>query len=263
MYAQAPDLRDFYASMLGRVVLRVLKPRLRGLWPDVQGLRLLGVGYATPFLRLFAPEAERVAALMPARQGAVFWSSYDGATAASHGQAAMCEEDAWPIETSSVDRVLVVHGVPGAENLDAVLRESWRVLTGQGRLMLIVPNRAGLWARFDHTPFGQGTPFSMSQIRQHLRDYLFVPENAERALFVPPTSSRLVLAAAPLAEKIGRGFCNAFGGVNIIDAGKQVYAGHLVTNPQRVPALNRRRVIVGSSRAARQSPTSFHPREGK
>lgn len=253
MYGQAPDLREFYASMLGRVVLRLLRPRLRAVWPDVQGQRMLGVGYAAPFMRSFAAEAERVAALMPARQGALFWSSYDGAAAARHGQVCLCEEDAWPIETSSIDRLLVVHGVPGAENLDAVLRESWRVLTGQGRLLLIVPNRAGVWARFDHTPFGLGTPFSLSQIRQHLRDYLFVPEYAERALFVPPTSSRLVLAAAPLAEKVGRTFFNAFGGVNIIDASKQVYAGHLVANPQRVPGFARRRVVVGSSRTARDT----------
>lgn len=254
MYEQAPDLREFYSSILGRVALRMLRPRLRALWPDVHGQRILGVGYATPFLRPFAAEAERVAALMPARQGAVFWSSYEGATGAGHGQVCLCEEDNWPIETSSVDRVMVVHGVPGAENLDAVLRESWRVLTGQGRLLLIVPNRAGVWARFDHTPFGQGTPFSLGQIRQHLRDYLFVPEKVDRALFMPPSTSRLVLTAAPLAEKLGRTLFNAFGGVNIIDASKQVYAGHLVANPQRVPMVARRRYIVGSSRTVRNGP---------
>jgi hypothetical protein len=251
MYQQAPDLREFYSSMLGRVALRVLRPRLRHFWPDVHGERILGVGYATPFLRPFAAEAERVAALMPARQGAVFWSSYEGAAGGAHGQVCLCEEDAWPIETSSVDRIIVVHGVPGAENLDAVLRESWRVLTGQGRLLLIVPNRAGVWARFDHTPFGQGSPFSVGQIRQHLRDYLFVPERAEGALFMPPTASRMVLSAAPIVEKLGRTLFNAFGGVNIIEASKQVYAGHLVANPQRVPVLARRRYFVGSSRSMR------------
>ncbi len=249
MHLQASDLQEFYSSMLGRVALRLLRPRLRRLWPDVHGQRLLGVGYATPFLRPFAIEAERVAALMPARQGGVFWSSYEGEIATRHGQACLCEDDSWPIETSSVDRVMIVHGVSGVENLDAVLRESWRVLTGQGQVMLIVPNRAGVWARFDNTPFGQGIPFSMGQIRQHLRDYLFVPEQAERALFVPPTSSRLVLTAAPLFEKIGNRLLNAFGGVNIVTATKQVYAGHLVTNPHRIPLVARRRVVITSTRS--------------
>lgn len=250
MHPQAPDLQDFYSSMLGRVALRLLRPRLKRLWSDVHGQRLLGVGYATPFLRPFAAEAERVAALMPARQGAVFWSSYDGAIGEQHGQVCLCEEDSWPIETSSVDRIMVVHGAPSVESLDSVLRESWRVLTGQGRLLLIVPNRAGVWARFDNSPFGQGTPFSMGQIRQHLRDYLFVPETSERALFVPPTSSRLVLTAAPLFEKIGAKLFNAFGGVNIVSASKQVYAGHLVASPARSPLAARRRVVITTTRNA-------------
>lgn len=249
MYGQAPDLQDFYSSMLGRVALRLLRPKLRRLWPDVHGQRVLGVGYTTPFLRPFSAEAERVAALMPARQGAVFWSSYDGAVSDQHGQVCLCEEDSWPIETSSVDRIMVVHGLPSTESLDAVLRESWRVLTGQGRLLLIVPNRSGIWARSDNSPFGQGTPFSLGQIRQHLRDYLFVPEAAERALFVPPTSSRLILTAAPLFEKIGAKVFNAFGGVNIVTASKQVYAGHLVASPARIPLAARRRVVISATRS--------------
>lgn len=235
--------------MLGRVALRTLRPHLKRLWPDVRGQRLLGVGYAPPLLRPFAAQAERVAALMPARQGAVFWSSHDGPAAEQHGQVCLCDEESWPIETSSIDRIMVVHGVPSTESLDAVLRESWRVLTGQGRLLLIVPNRSGIWARSDNSPFGQGTPFSLGQIRQHLRDYLFVPETAGRALFVPPTHSRLVLTAAPLFEKIGAKLFNAFGGVNIVTAGKQVYAGHLVASPARIPLAARRRVIITTSRS--------------
>lgn len=253
MYGQATDLRDFYSSMLGRVVLRQLRPQLHRIWPDVKGDRLLGVGYAVPFLRPFAAEARQVAALMPARQGAVFWSSYEGAAGLAHGQVCLCEEEEWPIETNSVDRILIVHGTPGIESLDAVLRESWRVLTGQGRLLLIVPNRAGIWARFDNSPFGQGAPFSLSQIRQHLRDYLFVPERAERALFMPPSASRLVLAAAPLLETVGSRLFNAFGGLNIVEAGKQVYAGHLVASPSRIPFAGRRRIVVSTQRTVRNS----------
>lgn len=249
MYGQAPDLREFYASMLGRVVLRTLRPYLRRLWPDVQGQRVLGVGYATPFLRPFAAGAAQVAALMPSRQGAVFWSSVEGAEGMARGQTCLCDEEEWPIETSSVDRIMIVHGTPGIESLDAVLRESWRVLNGQGRLMLIVPNRTGIWARLDNNPFGQGTPFSLSQIRQHLRDYMYVPEQAEHALFFPPTSSRMLLAAAPVFEKIGGQLFGAFGGLNIVDACKVVYAGHPAVAPQR-RVLSGRRIVVSTSRTS-------------
>ena len=33
-----------------------------------------------------------------------------------------------------------------------LLRELWRVLAPNGRLLLVVPNRRGLWARVDTTP---------------------------------------------------------------------------------------------------------------
>jgi hypothetical protein len=108
------------------------------------------------------------------------------------------------------------------------LQEAWRVLVGQGRLLMIVPNRSGIWARIDSTPFGHGTPYSLGQIRHFLKEYTFVPERAERALFFPPTSSRLMLVTAGMWEKIGQAFFNAFGGVNIVEATKQLYAGTLV-----------------------------------
>jgi hypothetical protein len=54
---------------------------------------------------------------------------------------------------------------------------------------------------------------------------MFVPEKAERALFFPPTSSRLMLMTSGVWEKIGGTFFNAFGGVNIVEATKQLYAG--------------------------------------
>ena len=238
MHSNAIDLKDFYDSSQGRVVQRVLRQRLRQFWPDVKGCRVLGMGYAVPFLRPLMGEAERVLALMSSRQGPVFWPPEE------KNLVALCDEKEWPIETNSIDRLFVVHGIPGYESLDSVLRESWRVLTGQGRLLLIVPNRTGVWARLDSTPFGHGAPYSQGQIRQSLRQYMFVPERAERALFVPPFASRLMLATAPLWEKLGQRFFNAFGGVNMVEASKQLYAGTPLPVSEAAAQLVRRRQIV-------------------
>jgi hypothetical protein len=219
MYTKAVDLKEFYDTTQGRMVQRILRQRLRALWPNVKGRRMAAVGYALPCLKPFAQEAERIVALMPRQQGAVFWPPEKG------GLTTLCDEGQWPIETNSIDSLLVMHGTPGHESLDAVLREAWRILTGQGSLILIVPNRSGLWARFDHTPFGHGAPYSMGQMKSALKDYMFMPERMERALFVPPSVSPLMLVTAPLWERLGRRFFNAFGGVNIIEATKQLYAG--------------------------------------
>lgn len=239
MHTKSIDLNEFYESVTGRVVQRVLRQQIRTFWPEVKSQRVLGLGFASPYLRPFMGEAERVACLMPMQQGAIFWPPE------GKGLVSVCDEAELPIETNSVDRLLIIHTMNSAESMDAVLNESWRVLTGQGRLLLIVPNRSGIWARMDNTPFGQGTPYSQGQLRQTLKDHMFVPGRAERALFFPPTSSRLLLASAVLWEQVGRKLFNAFGGVNIVEAGKQLYAGTLVGAAQPV-----RRVISAAVKVA-------------
>lgn len=238
MYTKAIDLKEFYDTVQGRVVQRVIRHQLRRFWPELKGQRVLGIGYAAPYLRPFIGEAERVACLMPMQQGAIFWPPE------SKGLVGVCDEAELPIETNSVDRLLIIHAMTSAESIDSILQEAWRVLTGQGSLVMIVPNRSGIWARMDNTPFGHGTPYSLGQIRHFLKEYQFVPERADRALFFPPTSSRLMLVTAPVWEKIGSKLFNAFGGVNIVEATKQLYAGTPVGAPAARAATARRRFLT-------------------
>src|SRR3546814_10017186 len=60
-------------SNLGQTARRMLRRRVRQLWPDVSGQVVLGLGYPTPLLRAFRSAAERVVAVMPARQGVARW----------------------------------------------------------------------------------------------------------------------------------------------------------------------------------------------
>lgn len=236
MHLQAIDFKEFYETIAGRVVQRLLRQHLRRFWPHQKGLRLLSVGYAQPFLRPFMDESESVTVLMSRETGAVFWPPDD------KGRVGLCAADLWPVETNSVDRLLLVHALTSYENNDALLREAHRVLKAQGSLVLIVPNRTGLWAKFDTTPFGYGVPYSMGQLRQLLRDYGFVPERAERGLFLPPTRSRVMLSFSYLLENIGSRFFNAFGGVNIAEATKQLYAG--IPAAQATAEAQRQRLLT-------------------
>ena len=151
----------------------------------------------------------------------------------------MCDEAELPVESNSVDRLLVIHTLNSVESMHAVLQEAWRILAGQGRLAIVVPNRSGIWARMDNTPFGHGTPYSSGQLRQLLKEYMFMPEHTGRALFFPPASSRLMLTTAGAWEKVGQSLFNAFGGVNIVEATKQLYAGTLVGAPAAAKARQR------------------------
>lgn len=212
------DLRDFYATPLGQMVRRILSRRVRRRWTSVKGQALVGLGYAAPYLTIFRGEAAHLGALMPSSQGALVWP------AEGRRLAALVEEDRLPLADSSVDRLLAVHCLEAAERVQPLLREIWRVLAPEGRLVMVVPNRRGIWARTDATPFGHGRPYSRGQLDRLLRDALFTPLAWEMALHAPPLGHRVLLKSAPAFERVGGRFTPAFAGVIIVEASKQLVA---------------------------------------
>ena len=152
------DLRNFYGQRLGTVARHFVGRGIRQRWIDTHGQRVLGVGYATPYLGLFREEAERCLAFMPAAQGVVKWPT------ARPALSALVDEFELPLPDAAVDRVLLVHALEMSQDATALLREIWRVMASGGQLLAVVPNRRGLWARMDTTPFGHGRPYSRSQI---------------------------------------------------------------------------------------------------
>ena len=218
MQLDVSDLQEFYATSLGQVVRRLLTHRVRARWRGVSGATLIGLGFPSPYLGSYRGEALRVGALMPHSQGAVVWPR-DG-----RALSVLVEEDQLPLPDGSVDRLLAVHCLEVAERARPLLREMWRVLAPEGRLMLIVPNRRGVWARLDNTPFGQGRPYSRRQLESLLVDALFTPFDWGGALFVPPIGRRMLLRWAPAWERVGANVSPAFAGVIIVEARKEVVA---------------------------------------
>jgi SAM-dependent methyltransferase len=246
MWNDVVDLRDFYETQRGQVARRMIRRGIRSIWPDLHGQGLLGLGYATPYLRQFMPEAERTLGFMPASQGVLHWP------ADSAGRVALVDETELPLPDCSVDRVLLVHAVESSEYLRGMMREIWRVLTGDGRVLVVAPNRRGIWARLDRTPLGWGHPYSNAQLSRLLRDNMFTPTRSGRALFVPPMRSRALLRSAPAWERIGHRWFPTFGGVVMIEAGKQLYAASLRPERRRL----RRPVVVPFPQAVRRAPRS-------
>lgn len=225
MWPDVVALKDFYRTPLGYVVRRVIRRRIRALWPNLKGQQMMALGYPTPFLRYYREEAKHIAALMPAEQGALSW------TKKKPNIVALTEETSLPLANKSVDYAIVAHALEHTAKPNEMIQEVWRVLSDGGRMILVVPNRTGVWARVEKTPFGQGHPYSLGQINQFLKENCFEIQRVEYALYIPPTQSRLFLTTANAWENVGHRWFRNLGGVLIIEAAKQVYAGSLVCEP--------------------------------
>ena len=250
MFNDAVDLRDFYEAPLGHLARRMIRRQLRDLWSDLRGQSLLGLGFATPYLRPFRGEAERVLAFMPAQQGVLAWPPE------GPNLSALVDEGELPLEDASVDRIVVVHALEGTEQRAAMMGELWRVLAGNGRIVFIVPNRRGLWARFDHTPFGHGQPYTLGQLSRLLRDNRFTPTRTVNSVFTPPYTSGLLIRSAPAIERIGNRWFKTFAGVVMIEAQKQVYA---VRRDRKRVLARARDLIAAPSASPAPAPRNVHP----
>lgn len=210
------ELRNFYNRPLGGIVRRVLTQRIRARWRSAQGCQLVGLGFAVPYIGMFRGEAACIAALMPASQGALVWPP------SGPVQSAMVDEAMLPLPDASVDHLLCVHCLEVSERVAPLLREMWRVLAPEGRLLIVVPNRRGLWARFDTTPFGHGRPYSRGQLERLLTDALFTPLEWTSALYMPPMDRQWLVRWATVFERIGARLWPGFAGVIIVEARKEL-----------------------------------------
>jgi SAM-dependent methyltransferase len=235
MAADAHTAAEFYRSAQGAVTARLLRERLLALWPDLSGQSVLGIGYTAPYLRLWREQASHCIAVTPAQMGATRWPQ------GSPVLSCTAEEDALPFPDLTFGRVLLVHGLEGADNARRMLREVWRVLKDDGCLIVVAPNRAGIWAYRETTPFGHGQPYSPGQIGRLLAGALFRVERRDTALWMPPLRMRLVLRGAGLFERAGRRAMPGLAGVTITEAVKDVYAA------MPVKAALRRRLVLADA----------------
>ncbi|MCA3452637.1 MAG: hypothetical protein INF92_20190 [Rhodobacter sp.] len=220
MHLDVVELRNFYyRTQLGRVAQRAIRDTVAKTWPGARGQTVAGFGFAVPVLRPFLAEARRIVALMPGQQGVMPWP------AGAENVSVLCEETHWPISTGFVDRLVVMHGLETSGHPAALLEECSRVLGPGGRALFVVPNRSGLWARADGTPFGYGRPYSMSQLEALLKHHGFTPERSQSTLFAPPSNRRFWLRTADFWDGAGRRVVPwVAGGVLVVEASKQTYA---------------------------------------
>jgi SAM-dependent methyltransferase len=254
------DLRAFYASPLGAVTRQMISRKVVEAWSTVDGLDLLVVGYATPFVGAWAAGARRAIAVMPSAQGVEPWPAGVG------NQACLVDESALPLRNALFDRILAVHALEESDNPRAFLREVWRVLSPSGRVILAVTARHGLWADADATPFGHGRPFSRRQLERLLGEADLAPVGWTRALYAPPVPWMARWAEG--FEQVGARLWPPFAGIILIEAMKTTFAVipremkvGVTVRPAFQPVPVGRTLAFGESRPP-ASPSRAGPAEG-
>ena len=191
------SLKQFYLTPCGGYAAQLMRSAIRRVWPNARGEAIGAVGYGVPYLIPYADEAATTLAVMPAGQGVMAWP----ATGAN--RAVLADETMLPLADASLDRLLLVHVLEHTEEPRALLDECWRVLSPGGRLLVLVPNRRGLWVRALDGPFAYGHGYSVAQLKSLLTEQRFTMTDQAYALYLPPTQRGWWLRAARFIEGLG------------------------------------------------------------
>ncbi|KAA6206151.1 MAG: methyltransferase domain-containing protein [Candidatus Tokpelaia sp.] len=244
------SLKNFYRSPLGKKLAQDCAHGLARLSPPGKEDIIMGLGYTRPYLEKFAgssrslvfipaaisnPGIEPPGPAAPGNNADKRHSRKQAAPGFVAGpEPVIVEEDyKFPLNDAAVECVLAVHALEFSPNAPIMLRELWRILVPNGRLILIVPNRRGLWAHAEKTPFGHGQPYSRRQLAEILSGNGFdFGEIYEYAHFLPHKTCRSTLFSQAY-EKLAKHFFPYFGGVLMVEAQKRLYNPLLTANTKR------------------------------
>lgn len=209
-------IRKFYKSSLGEQVISCLKPYIHSFLPlTLRHKSILGIGFTEIFIDNTLYEKNIFIHCFP-------HFFYNGGAESSIIQNKIFFHDqALPFLNQSVDYAVLMHSCEFFSNSDTFFQELWRVLSPDALMLVIVPNRQGVWSLFDSTPFGYGHPYTISQLKDFLEQKGFLIYEEGSALFYPPLHLKKNSSFFKYLENFGRRYLKKIGGVNIVYAQKK------------------------------------------
>ena len=173
-------LNKFYQSVVGKCARHIIGLHISQLLGTDKDISILGVGYANPYLRRFFSLTDIIVSIVPPFIGAVRWPRLE------NNRCVYADEDHFPLQNNSMDIAVLVHALEFADSPWAMLAEVNRTLPVGGRVIVVVPNRAGVWARKSSQPFGDGRPYTKGQLQSLMKKSGFEIVGNKYKLFFPP-----------------------------------------------------------------------------
>ena len=216
MACTVKQLCDFYKTPLGEVVQVYINDIVKKFIPESTNIQfILGLGYVTPYLTRKLIQKNAVLSFTFNKMGGITWPN----TTCSH--TAIVHENHLPLANKSIDKLIVVHGLECSKNREQLLTEVNRIVAPDGEILIIFPNKAGIWSHTSNTPFAHGDHYTMSQLNDALSKDGWHIKAEERFLYFPPTQSLYTQSFFAPVEMMGSYFFPYFSGLNAITAKKQ------------------------------------------
>ena len=149
------------------------------------------------------------------------------------------EEEALPFPDLIFDRILLVHGLEAAENARRLLREAWRVLKDDGRLLVVAPNRRGCGRIRNARPSARASPIRPARSSGCCAGRCSGWSGGTPRCMCRPSARGCCCAAPGPGRGWGRCSIPRFAGLTLMEAEKDMFAGLPVA---KVKA--RRRVVM-------------------
>jgi SAM-dependent methyltransferase len=241
-------LHDWLASRPGSLVLQAEVECINGLLPDLFGYHCLQVG------RL--GDADLMADSRILNRLLV---EIDGLETATRYPLVRARAMALPVESDSVDVVILPHVLEFEDRPHEALREALRVLVAEGHLVVCGFNPwspLGLWRLLrrgrSEAPW-RGQFLAVSRIRDWLALLGFDLRHLSVRFFRPPFGNERLLRRLAVVERVGERLLPFFGGVYVIMARKRV----TTLTPIR-PRWKPRHRLVGVGLAGPSARVSEH-----
>ena len=217
MHPDVVFMYDFYQTVSGGLAKRVILETLDDFWQDLSPHLVCGLGYSDAYFDIYHQRGIRCLSLQSVYSGIYARQPHN-----DYG-AVMIDDNHLPLSDNSQERILCVHLLEHAASPHHFISEISRILSPTGEAIIIVPNRRGLWARFEQTPFGCGKPYTKRQLKDALEACNLHITQQTSALFFPPKEYGSLRLYVNVMEYIGRNFLSYCGGVHIIKVIKRSY----------------------------------------